>query len=330
MRRVVGLGAFPRPPPTPGRCDWPRPSPRTPPTSPDGWAPYTARWRSLPGCRPRSRVARPAGIPVIGLWARVPHYVSAMPYPEASAALIEGLCAVTGTVLDSSPLRTAGEASRPQVDELIGANPGPSGDGPSAGGRARLRRGQLAGSRLRAAQRGRDRRRARAVPQRRRALRTGRPPAAEQCPRPMRVGQVLGEQGEEDHRAMSTTTSTSPSHRPVRSRIVRSGCRTRGRCPLRSPVRTAAATGSVAGGGSPPGSSRGVRRTPAARSRFGASLHGGGLGELAQPDLVVGLREQAAFGGVVEEDAVTVAVLVDDPGLLAEPEGRRPMGPAGG
>ncbi len=42
------------------------------------------------------------GIPVIGLWARVPHYVSAMPYPEASAALIEGLCAVTGTVLDSS------------------------------------------------------------------------------------------------------------------------------------------------------------------------------------------------------------------------------------
>ena len=64
-----------------------------------------------------------ADIPVIGLWARVPHYVSAMPYPEASAALIEGLCAVTGTVLDTVELRTAGEASRIQVDELIGANP---------------------------------------------------------------------------------------------------------------------------------------------------------------------------------------------------------------
>ena len=63
-----------------------------------------------------------AGIPVIGLWARVPHYVSAMPYPEASAALIEGLCAVTGTVLDSSPLRAAGEVTRQQVDDLIGAN----------------------------------------------------------------------------------------------------------------------------------------------------------------------------------------------------------------
>lgn len=64
-----------------------------------------------------------AGIPVIGLWARVPHYVSAMPYPEASAALIEGLCAVTGAVLDSSSLRSAGETSRRQVDELIGSNP---------------------------------------------------------------------------------------------------------------------------------------------------------------------------------------------------------------
>jgi hypothetical protein len=64
-----------------------------------------------------------AGVPVIGLWARVPHYVSAMPYPEASAALIEGLCAVSGAVFDSSSLRGAGEASRLQVDELIAANP---------------------------------------------------------------------------------------------------------------------------------------------------------------------------------------------------------------
>jgi len=64
-----------------------------------------------------------AGVPVIGLWARVPHYVSAMPYPEASAALVEGVCAVSGAVLDSSSLRRAGEASRRQVDELIAANP---------------------------------------------------------------------------------------------------------------------------------------------------------------------------------------------------------------
>jgi hypothetical protein len=63
-----------------------------------------------------------AGIPTIGLWARVPHYVSAMPFPEASAALIEGMCAITGIVFDTSSLRAAGEVSRHQVDELISGN----------------------------------------------------------------------------------------------------------------------------------------------------------------------------------------------------------------
>ncbi|MBV8461805.1 MAG: PAC2 family protein [Acidimicrobiales bacterium] len=64
-----------------------------------------------------------AGLPVIGLWARVPHYVSAMPYPEASAALVDGLAGVTGLVLDSTSLRQAAEVSRQQVDQLIAANP---------------------------------------------------------------------------------------------------------------------------------------------------------------------------------------------------------------
>jgi len=63
-----------------------------------------------------------AGIPVIGLWARVPHYVAAMPFPEASAALIEGMCAITGAVFDTASLRSAGQASRHQIDELIAGN----------------------------------------------------------------------------------------------------------------------------------------------------------------------------------------------------------------
>ena len=114
----------PPPPPTPGRCAWPPPCRPSRPTWPGGSAPSTAPSRCPPASRPPSRWRwAQAGIPVIGLWARVPHYVSAMPYPEASAALIEGLCAVTGTVLDTVELRTAGESSRSQVDELIGANP---------------------------------------------------------------------------------------------------------------------------------------------------------------------------------------------------------------
>ena len=124
VRTVVGLGAFPAPTPhtRPVRL-----ASTVPPQSADlaGRIGTVHGTLEVPaGVQAALEVALgQAGIPVIGLWARVPHYVSAMPYPEASAALIEGLCAVTGTVLETVELRTAGEASRIQVDELIGANP---------------------------------------------------------------------------------------------------------------------------------------------------------------------------------------------------------------
>jgi len=124
VRTVVGLGAFPAPTPhtRPVRL-----ASTVPPQSADlaGRVGTVHGTLEVPaGVQAALEVSLGiAGIPVIGLWARVPHYVSAMPYPEASAALIEGLCAVTGAVLDSSSLRRAGEESRRQVDELIGANP---------------------------------------------------------------------------------------------------------------------------------------------------------------------------------------------------------------
>ena len=58
-------------------------------------------------------------IPAVGLWARVPHYVSAMPYPAASAALVDGLAAVAGLTLESSGLHAAADVTRSRVDELI-------------------------------------------------------------------------------------------------------------------------------------------------------------------------------------------------------------------
>jgi len=124
VRTVVGLGAFPAPTPhtRPVRL-----ASTVPPQSVElaGRVGTVHGTLEVPaGVQAALEVALgQAGVPVIGLWARVPHYVSAMPYPEASAALIEGLCAVTGTVLDSSSLRDSAEASRRQVDELIGANP---------------------------------------------------------------------------------------------------------------------------------------------------------------------------------------------------------------
>ena len=38
-------------------------------------------------------------MPAIGLWAQVPHYVSAMPYPAATLALLEGANRVAGLEL---------------------------------------------------------------------------------------------------------------------------------------------------------------------------------------------------------------------------------------
>ena len=63
-----------------------------------------------------------AGIDMVTLWARVPHYVAAMTFPEASAALVDGLASVAGLRLDSSELHRAADASRRQVDEVIASN----------------------------------------------------------------------------------------------------------------------------------------------------------------------------------------------------------------
>jgi predicted ATP-grasp superfamily ATP-dependent carboligase len=59
------------------------------------------------------------GVPAVGLWARVPHYAAAMPYPEASAILLEGLEHLTGVAVDSSELRAAARSTRERLDELV-------------------------------------------------------------------------------------------------------------------------------------------------------------------------------------------------------------------
>lgn len=63
-----------------------------------------------------------AGIPAAGLWARVPHYAAAMPYPAASAALIDGLAALAGLVIDASDLHAAAALASSRIDELIASS----------------------------------------------------------------------------------------------------------------------------------------------------------------------------------------------------------------
>jgi len=60
-----------------------------------------------------------AGIPAVGLWARVPHYVSAMPYPAASAALLEELAKLAEIEIDTKNLQVAARQTRTQIDQLI-------------------------------------------------------------------------------------------------------------------------------------------------------------------------------------------------------------------
>jgi predicted ATP-grasp superfamily ATP-dependent carboligase len=63
-----------------------------------------------------------AGIPSIGLWARVPHYAAAMPFPAASAALVDGLAVTSGLSYSSDELSAAGVVTNQRVDQLIAAS----------------------------------------------------------------------------------------------------------------------------------------------------------------------------------------------------------------
>ncbi len=123
VRMVVGLGAFPAPAPHT------RPV-RLAATAPPSSADLIERVGIVQG-----ELEVPAGvvsalelafgdaaIPTVTLWARVPHYVAGMPFPEASAALIEGLATVVGLSIDTGTLRNAADSSRRQVDQLIADN----------------------------------------------------------------------------------------------------------------------------------------------------------------------------------------------------------------
>jgi hypothetical protein len=59
------------------------------------------------------------GIPSVGIWARVPHYVGAMPYAPATLALIEGLSSLTDLVFDMSELREKASRATEEIDALI-------------------------------------------------------------------------------------------------------------------------------------------------------------------------------------------------------------------
>lgn len=62
------------------------------------------------------------GIPALGIWAQVPHYVSAMSYPAASLALLTGLHEVAGLVIDAAAIRQETIIQRQRLDQLVAGN----------------------------------------------------------------------------------------------------------------------------------------------------------------------------------------------------------------
>jgi hypothetical protein len=58
-------------------------------------------------------------IPAVGMWARVPHYVAGMPYPAASASLLEGLRDLADIAVRTDDLRTAAGMTGTRIDALI-------------------------------------------------------------------------------------------------------------------------------------------------------------------------------------------------------------------
>ena len=124
VRLVVGLGAFPAP------------TPHTRPVRVIGTAPAPSAYLLESVGTVEGELEVPAGImsalemgfaetetPVLTLWARVPHYVASMPYPQASAALLESLASVAGLTINAGALRSAADDARQRLDELVTNNP---------------------------------------------------------------------------------------------------------------------------------------------------------------------------------------------------------------
>jgi PAC2 family len=62
------------------------------------------------------------GMPALGIWAQVPHYVSAMSYPAATLALLTGLNEVAGLVVDAAAIRQETIIQRQRLDQLVASN----------------------------------------------------------------------------------------------------------------------------------------------------------------------------------------------------------------
>jgi hypothetical protein len=122
VRMLVNLGAFPAP------------VPHTRPVSLGSTATtqdlaerigYLDAAFEIPAglCAALERAFADRNLPAVGIWGRVPHYVSQMLYPAASAAVLDGVARVTGLVIDTDELKQQAKLVSEQIDGLVANNP---------------------------------------------------------------------------------------------------------------------------------------------------------------------------------------------------------------
>lgn len=63
------------------------------------------------------------GIPTMGLWAQVPHYINSLDYPAAGVSLLDALREAADVVVDATELRQAAVDQRERLDALVAGNP---------------------------------------------------------------------------------------------------------------------------------------------------------------------------------------------------------------
>jgi predicted ATP-grasp superfamily ATP-dependent carboligase len=121
-RLVTGLGAYPAPVPHTRSTRIVSTAPSRELAEVVGYIPGRVEVPAGVAAAIQMRAAE-VGLPAFGLWAQVPHYASAMPYPAAAAALIEGLDRAASVSFGTGDLVDEAAKTRTRLDELVSGSP---------------------------------------------------------------------------------------------------------------------------------------------------------------------------------------------------------------
>ncbi|HEY3483725.1 MAG TPA: PAC2 family protein [Ilumatobacteraceae bacterium] len=121
VRRMVALGAYPftTPHTRPSRLSCTTPSPDVLAS-----VPFLRSSIDVPAgmAAVLEHALHERGIPALGIWAQVPHYVSAMSYPPATVTLLDGLRDAADVVVDATAVRQAAIELGQRLDSMVAEN----------------------------------------------------------------------------------------------------------------------------------------------------------------------------------------------------------------